>query len=560
MRFLVLLLSLFALPAEAASPCIWSGSYARCLTTAGLLLRGSSAGVRMLSDPAQPTKYVDLLPPSSAPAAGYVLRLPSAGPSNGDVLYYNGGTGSLDWQVGGYVTSATFTAYQEADPFKAQYADAAATGNIDMGAGNPGTVDGYDCTFGCTLLLPLQTDPSENGLWSVDLSGVWARKTTMPDNLTSTYGAVVSVRAGGTVNGGTLWLSLSTGDGLDVPFVRIPTTPSNAALTASVDVVTDANGKITTNSITGSGNSVRATSPTLTTPNLGTPSAVTLTNGTGLPISTGVSGLGTGVATFLATPSSANLASAVTDETGSGALVFGTSPSLTTPAIGSAGATFAGSSSGTTTVAATAAASGTLTLPAATDTLVGKATTDALTNKDISAATNTYRAATNTQDGAVTISAQNIAGTKTFYDGLKADDDAAAGGASTFNYYREGSTSTTFTFNGSGGTSGSVSLSWVRVGKVVTINIPTGVTGTTGTSSTQFNSNTAVPADIRPAAAINFYASVDSNNTTQSSPGKIAMNSDGTISVRLTANNTAWGNSLANSGLSGPHSITFVVP
>lgn len=41
--------------------------------------------------------------------------------------------------------------------------------------------------------------------------------------------------------------------------------------------------------------------------------------------------LGSGVATFLATPSSANLAAAVTDETGSGALVFGTSPTLTTP-------------------------------------------------------------------------------------------------------------------------------------------------------------------------------------------------------------------------------------
>ena len=47
---------------------------------------------------------------------------------------------------------------------------------------------------------------------------------------------------------------------------------------------------------------------------LGTPASVTLTNGTGLPISTGVSGLGAGVATFLATPSSANLSSAVTDE------------------------------------------------------------------------------------------------------------------------------------------------------------------------------------------------------------------------------------------------------
>ena len=94
-------------------------------------------------------------------------------------------------------------------------------------------------------------------------------------------------------------------------------TPSSANLAAAV---TDE---------TGSGSLVFATSPTLVTPDLGTPSAATLTNATGLPISTGVSGLGTGVATFLATPSSANLASAVTDETGSGPLVFATSPTFT---------------------------------------------------------------------------------------------------------------------------------------------------------------------------------------------------------------------------------------
>ena len=61
---------------------------------------------------------------------------------------------------------------------------------------------------------------------------------------------------------------------------------------------------------------------------------LTLTSCTGLPVSTGISGLGAGVATFLATPSSANLATAVTDETGSGLLVFATSPSLTTPVLG----------------------------------------------------------------------------------------------------------------------------------------------------------------------------------------------------------------------------------
>ena len=42
------------------------------------------------------------------------------------------------------------------------------------------------------------------------------------------------------------------------------------------------------------------------------------------------------IKTFLATPSSANLAAAVTDETGSGALVFATSPTLVTPTINTA--------------------------------------------------------------------------------------------------------------------------------------------------------------------------------------------------------------------------------
>jgi hypothetical protein len=49
---------------------------------------------------------------------------------------------------------------------------------------------------------------------------------------------------------------------------------------------------------------------------------------------TGISSLGSGVATFLGTPSSANLRSALTDETGTGALVFANSPTLVTPALG----------------------------------------------------------------------------------------------------------------------------------------------------------------------------------------------------------------------------------
>lgn len=129
-------------------------------------------------------------------------------------------------------------------------------------------------------------------------------------------------------------IPLATGiSGFGTGMATFLATPSSANLAAAI---TDE---------TGSGAAVFATNPALVTPNLGTPSAVVLTNGTGLPISTGVSGLATGIATFLATPSSANLLAALTTKTGTGNAVFSASPTFT-GTVGAAAITATGTISG----------------------------------------------------------------------------------------------------------------------------------------------------------------------------------------------------------------------
>jgi hypothetical protein len=116
---------------------------------------------------------------------------------------------------------------------------------------------------------------------------------------------------------------------------------SHAAVTTNVHGISDTTALATTSYVTNSVSSHAATTTGIhgvTGAVVGTTDSQTLTGKTidgasntlTIRLANDISGFGTGVATFLATPSSANLASAITDETGSGALVFGTSPSITT--------------------------------------------------------------------------------------------------------------------------------------------------------------------------------------------------------------------------------------
>jgi hypothetical protein len=106
-----------------------------------------------------------------------------------------------------------------------------------------------------------------------------------------------------------------------------------------------ANGGTGVTSSTGTTNVVLSNSPTLVTPALGTPSALVGTNITGTATAFTASNVTTnanltgavtsvGNATSLGSFTSAQLLGALTDETGTGAAVFATSPTLVTPALG----------------------------------------------------------------------------------------------------------------------------------------------------------------------------------------------------------------------------------
>ena len=141
-------------------------------------------------------------------------------------------------------------------------------------------------SFTSAQLLGALTDETGTG------SAVFATSPTLITPALGTPSALVGTNITGTAAGLTAG-NVTTNANLTGAITSVGNATSLGSFSSS-----NLSGALTDE--TGSGSAVFATSPTLVTPILGTPTSATLTNATGLPISTGVSGLGTGVATALA--------------------------------------------------------------------------------------------------------------------------------------------------------------------------------------------------------------------------------------------------------------------
>jgi len=185
-------------------------------------------------------------------------------------------------------------------------------------------------TAGERILVKNQTAGADNGIYLASASA-WTRSLDANtwDELVAAYLFIIS----GTVWSGSSWVNTNqTGGTLGVTSVTFVQFSNNAIYTAGTGLtLTGFQFSITPVGTAGTYGSATQT-PVFVTNASGQITSVT--NTTITPAIGSITGLGAGIATWLATPSSANLASAVTDETGSGSLVFATSPTLVTPILG----------------------------------------------------------------------------------------------------------------------------------------------------------------------------------------------------------------------------------
>jgi hypothetical protein len=321
-----------ALPVDGELDGTWGDVVNASITS---LVDSAVAGTTVLSTDADVTLTTTALEANQARQAiilwtasnGATTRNITAPAQSKAYIVINAGTGSIVLRGAGPTTGVTIVSEERCV--------AAWTGS-DFTKVATSVVDGVSTiSFGTTGLTPSTTTSGAvtvAGTLAVANGGTGVTTSTGTGNAVLSNSPTLVTPALGTPSALVGTNITGTAAGLTAGSVT-----TNANLTGAVTSVGNATslGSFTSAQLsgaltdeTGSGSAVFATSPTLVTPVLGTPASATLTNATGLPISTGVSGLGTGVATFLATPSSANLAAAVTNETGSGALVFAESPTL----------------------------------------------------------------------------------------------------------------------------------------------------------------------------------------------------------------------------------------
>ena len=205
---------------------------------------------------------------------------------------------------------------------------AATTANITL-VGTQ-TVDGVALVAGNTVLVKNQTVSSQNGIYQVN-AGAWTYATG--STTWSQYvSALVFVEYGG--QAGSAWYcTAQPGGTLGVTAMSWSNFSTAANYTAGTGLTLSGyQFSITNTGVAASTYGSGTATPVFAVNAQGQITSVT--NTTITPAIGNVTGLGTNMLAFLQTPTSANLAATVTDETGTGALVFATSPTFVTPALG----------------------------------------------------------------------------------------------------------------------------------------------------------------------------------------------------------------------------------
>ena len=118
-----------------------------------------------------------------------------------------------------------------------------------------------------------------------------------------------------------------------------------------------------------------------------------------------------------------------------------------------------------------------------------------------------------------------------------------------------GSTSSTLTFNGSGGSTGSLTITWQKIGQFARINLPI-AQATTGTGSTTLTSNTALSSVVRPTSTQVTPVFIANNGGNATDFGKLSVDSSGIITIQRDNAAAAFSNT-ANAGTVG--NISFEI-